>query len=197
MLPGDDLEADAFRSWVGDRFPDKLRNVAKESLSDVLVARLVREMEGYYALDLPEQALERAERLLAAGCAEIEALKLRAQVLQDEKRYAEAIETYEALRRRDPSIRAAYIGLGWCHKRTDRLDLALEALERVVREHPDYALGVYNLACYLALDGKRERSLCLLAKAIGLEASFRMHARTESDFDLIRGDSEFQRLISE
>jgi tetratricopeptide (TPR) repeat protein len=168
--------------------------VAAETLSEVLVTRLVREMEGYYSLDLPDQALERAERLLAAGQAPVEALKLKAQVLQDDQRYDEAIVAYETLRKRAPSIRAAYIGLGWCHKRTDRLDLALEALEDVVRENPDYPLGVYNLACYLALDGKRERSLELLEKAIELEQSFREHALTETDFDGIRDDSGFQKL---
>ena len=166
----------------------------KETLSDILVARLVREMEGYYSLDLTDEALKRAERLLAAGRSKIEALKLKAQILQDDKRYTEAIEVYEALSVHSPENRGAHIGLGWCFKRTDRLDLALETLETVVRLHPDYALGVYNLACYLALDDRRVRALELLEKAIGLEESFREHAQTETDFDGIRDDPDFRRL---
>jgi tetratricopeptide (TPR) repeat protein len=169
--------------------------MAPEKLSEVIVARLLQEMEGYYELELYDEVVERADRLLAAGQEESRALTLKAHALQDDGRFEEAIPAWGALRRRDPANDSPYFGLGWCYKRTDRLDLAIAALETLLVRDPDNALGVYNLACYLALDGIRDRSLELLERAIELEESYREHARTETDFDALREDPGFRTLV--
>jgi len=169
--------------------------MALEPISDVIVARLLKEMEGYYELNLYEEVVERADRLIGARRAMSRALELKAHALQDSENFQEAVGAYEALRRRDPESEAAYLGLGWCYKRLDSLELAIASLESLVAVKPDYALGVYNLACYLALDGDRDRSLELLARAIELEKSFQEHARTETDFDELREDPGFQSLV--
>jgi tetratricopeptide (TPR) repeat protein len=169
--------------------------MALAPLSDVVVTRLVREMEGYLELGLHEDVIERANRLLAAEKARPRALELKARALQDSGRFDEAIELYEALRALEPASEAAYLGLGWCRKRTGRLDLAIAALEELLLREPEDPLGLYNLACYLALDGQRERPLALLRRAMALEDGFREHARTETDLDSLREDPEFRSLL--
>jgi len=166
-----------------------------EPISDVVVARLLKEMEGYYELDLYEEVVERADRLLGAKRAQKRALELKAHALQDSGQFQEAVGAYEALRRRDPESESAFLGLGWCYKRLDSLELAIASLESLVALKPDYALGVYNLACYLALDGDRDRTLELLERAIELESAFQEHAQTETDFDALREDPEFRSII--
>ena len=165
-----------------------------EKLSDVVVDRLLKEMEGYYELELYEEVVERADRLLGAGREPIRTLSLKARALQDAGQFEEAIGAYEALRRHAPDDDTVDLGLGWCYKRTDRLDLAITALETLVAREPDNALGVYNLACYLALDDDRSRALELLGQAIGLDATYRELTREESDFDGLRDEPGFRRL---
>ena len=70
--------------------------------------------------------------------------------------------------------------------------LAVEDLERGLEADPNEAILHYNLACYLALDGQRERPLRYLRQAVDLDDSFLEHARGEEDFDSIRDEPEFR-----
>jgi tetratricopeptide (TPR) repeat protein len=65
-----------------------------------------------------------------------------------------------------------------------------EVLARVAR-HP---LGVYNLACYLALAGHTERALDALAFALEVEPSDRDNARHDDDFASLRTHPRFVTL---
>ncbi len=90
---------------------------------------------------------------------------------------------------------AVALAQGWCYKRTHRLAQAIDALERVVPEHADVPLLHYNLACYWSLAGHPGKAVAALAEAIELDPEFRDRVAAESDFDPIRGDAEFGRLV--
>jgi tetratricopeptide (TPR) repeat protein len=167
----------------------------KEPL-DHLTARTAREAEGYYELGLFEDALQRAEELIRCGKLGDPAWMLKAECLRSLGRWAEGSAAFDEVLRRDPSSMAAYIGLGWCRKREGRLDLAVESMERLLRQRPDEPIGLYNLACYLSLAGDRERSLDLLRQAVDADASYRELAAREDDLSAIRGDGRFARIIS-
>lgn len=71
-------------------------------------------------------------------------------------------------------------------------------LKRVLELEPNDGLAVYNCSCAYALLGEKEASLILLRRAF--ESGFRTvahWARTDSAFDPIRGDEEFQTLLTE
>jgi serine/threonine protein kinase/cytochrome c-type biogenesis protein CcmH/NrfG len=71
-------------------------------------------------------------------------------------------------------------------------------LRRVLELEPNDGLAVYNCSCAYALLGEKENSLILLRRAF--ESGFRAvahWARTDSAFDLIRGDEEFRKLLTE
>jgi uncharacterized Ntn-hydrolase superfamily protein len=48
--------------------------------------------------------------------------------------------------------------------------------------------GLYNLACYESLAGRRDDALAHLRRAIELDASFRDMAAEDADFDPLRAD---------
>jgi len=71
-------------------------------------------------------------------------------------------------------------------------------LKRVLELEPNDGLAVYNCSCAYALLGEKKASLLLLRRAF--ESGFRTvahWARTDSAFDPIRDDEEFQKLLTE
>jgi tetratricopeptide (TPR) repeat protein len=158
--------------------------------------RTAREAEGYYELELYEDALLRAELLLSEGHLEDFAVAMKADCLRGLGRWEEGAAAFEALIRSKPEAVAAYVGLGWCQKRAGRLDLAIEAMERLLAARPEEAIGLFNLACYLSLAGESVRALSLLDASIRKDATYRKLAETEEDFAALRGDPTFQKLLS-
>jgi len=74
----------------------------------------------------------------------------------------------------------------------------LATLRRVLELEPNDGLAVYNCSCAYALLGDKKSSLLLLRRAF--ESGFRTvahWARTDSAFDPIRDDEEFQKLLTE
>ena len=88
-----------------------------------------------------------------------------------------------------PSDIPIRVALGWCYKRTGRLDLAIDILEDALIIEPGAALLRYNLACYLSLAGQKRRALRYLSQALTLDPTYRELAETESDFDRLAGRS--------
>jgi serine/threonine protein kinase/Tfp pilus assembly protein PilF len=71
-------------------------------------------------------------------------------------------------------------------------------LKRVLELTPNDGLAVYNCSCAYALLGEKKWSLILLRRAF--DSGFRTvahWARTDSAFDSLRGDQEFEQLLTE
>ena len=156
--------------------------------------RIQREAEGYLELNMPRQALEALDRLGDPGAFDAHALYLWGEGLRAMQRYLEALVPLERAAKMAPDNVGVRVALGWCYKRTNRLDLAIETLEKAVLAQPDEALLRYNLACYLSLAGQKRRSLRYLSQALAMDPVYRTMVDSESDFDPIRSDPEFQAL---
>lgn len=104
----------------------------------------------------------------------------------------------------DPLSRAAlgspneihiWLALGWCYKRTGRIDLAIESLEEALAVAPNDALVNYNLACYWSVAGNKRQALAYLTRSFDLKEHYRRLVASEPDFDAIRSDPSFQALM--
>ena len=91
----------------------------------------------------------------------------------------------------DPARLEAWLGLGWCYKRLDRLDDAIRALQSGLSASPRQPILLYNLACYHSLAGNVTVAIDHLTRAIAIDARFRDLTGTERDFDPIRSDPRF------
>jgi tetratricopeptide (TPR) repeat protein len=89
----------------------------------------------------------------------------------------------------------AWMGLGWCWKRLDRVDLAISALDSGLEVFPGLPVLHYNLACYHSLAGNVPAAIDHLQKAIELDGTFRDLTGTERDFDAIRSDPRFVAVV--
>jgi len=167
-----------------------------ETKARVRLNKVQREAEGYLELGLPRQALAALARLRGSDGTATSTLYLRGEALRAMDRYQEAIIPLEKVASVEPENVHVWLALGWCHKRTGRLDLAIDALQRALTADPGEALVHYNLACYLSLAAKKEPALDHLSMALRLDPRYRQMIDSEPDFDPIRSDPDFQALTS-
>lgn len=174
--------------------------------------QILREAEGYLDLvtacadELPltnnvrdrlaQRAIDTLMRLDANSQSRVEALYLRGQALRIMERYGQAIEFLGQAAELDHDNIHVWLALGWCHKRTGRLDKAIESLEEALQVDEQQAIVHYNLACYWSLAKNVKWAIEYLERAFELDPSYRDLVPHEHDFDPIRGHPRFQELLS-
>ncbi|MCH7592866.1 MAG: tetratricopeptide repeat protein [Planctomycetes bacterium] len=109
--------------------------------------------------------------------------------------YDEAVEHLEEGVRLMPTQANIHANLVNALLRKGALKEALGRGTICVRLEPRCASGHYNLACVHAQIGDRAAAVAALATSIDLKADFRRVARTDTDFDAIRDDPEFRKLV--
>jgi Flp pilus assembly protein TadD len=157
--------------------------------------QLIMQAEGYLELGMPGHALDVLERCGDPELLTEHALYLQGESLRSLERYREAVVPLKRAAQGDPNNIHVWLALGWCYKRTGRLDLAIEALEEALAAEPNDGLVHYNLACYWSLANNKRQALSYLARAIHLKDRYRAMVAEEPDFDTIRQDPAFQALV--
>jgi Flp pilus assembly protein TadD len=76
-----------------------------------------------------------------------------------------------------------------------RLEEAAALFERAAKLEPREPALLYNLACVRALQGRKDRALRLLARAVAMDPAFRAEAKKDDDLDALRGDPAFEALV--
>ena len=128
---------------------------------------------------------------------QFEASLIAGEALRCLERYREAAKALEVAAALRPLELKVAFPLAWCYKRTHRLAQAIATLERIRDQHLDDPLIHYNLACYWSLAGNRAKALDALAQSLEIAPEVvKGLISEESDFDTIRDDPEFQRLIA-
>jgi len=186
--------------------------VTKSKENRIRRMKLQHQAEGYLELGLPQQALDVLGRLgvgegtggsgmaRKSGGAEetnggdARTLYLQGQALRSLERYGDAIVPLGKVADLEPENVQVLLALGWCHKRTGRIDLAIKALETALAADSDEPLIRYNLACYHSVAGDKRQALAFLEQALALDPNYRLLIDHEPDFDPLRADPEFQAV---
>jgi beta-lactamase regulating signal transducer with metallopeptidase domain/tetratricopeptide (TPR) repeat protein len=119
----------------------------------------------------------------------------REQKSSEQKNEARSVASrYERLVARAPKSGEPYFDIGRELLRVDRYDLAAQAFQVSFDRGYRTSTSLYNGACALALDGKKEAALDLLARS--LDAGFDQPDLFENDDDLdsLHGDPRFEAL---
>jgi tetratricopeptide (TPR) repeat protein len=74
-------------------------------------------------------------------------------------------------------------------------DKAIEVLEAAHAEFPDDATVLYNLACAESMSGRTGEALDHLRQSAAGGERFRELAKTDTDFDPIRGEPGFAEIV--
>ena len=177
---------------------DKSQVSGSRNVADVKIVRrqqIERIAEGYLELGMPEQALDNLERLGGIENHSPVGVYYHGEALRQLNRYEEALDYLEKAAQALPQKVDPLVSLGWCYKRTSRIELAIDSMVRALEIKPEVAVLHYNLACYLSLAGRKSQALVHLSRSFELDEQFRALAETESDFDPIRSDPDFQALL--
>ena len=158
--------------------------------------QFIAEAEGYLELGMVDHALESLEQLGKTEALEFRPLHLKGKALRVAGRYAEAVVVLRRTAILAPKNIYVWLALGWCYKRIERVDLAIQSLGEALAIEPGNALIHYNLACYWSLVGNKHQALQYLATAIDIESHYRDFIKKESDLDPIRTDPQFLTLSS-
>ena len=166
------------------------------SRNRIRLAKILSQAEGYLELDMPQHALDALARLGDTANFSSHGLYLRGDALRGLERHHEALVALKQAVQRAPSAIHIWLAMGWCHKRTGDIDLAVDALEEALAVDPGSAIVHYNMACYLSLLDDKPRALAHLAEALAIDSGYRELIDDEPDFDRIRNDPDFQAIAS-
>lgn len=95
----------------------------------------------------------------------------------------------------DPDYSYAHNNLGVALKAKGDLDAAIEHYHAAIRINPTSAKYHDNLAIALAQKRATTEAVAELAKAIELDERYRAWARSDTDYDPIRDDPAFRKLV--
>ena len=134
----------------------------------------------------------------------LEALQARpAEAIRHFRREIEFLASVDhALRHRiivelNVRLGSAYLALGETRKGHAVLDVALEGFDRRVRLGADEPFTRYYAAAAHALKGDNDTAIVFLERAAMERRAFTIErARIEPEFDSLRGESRFQKLLS-
>ncbi len=122
-------------------------------------------------------------------------LDSRGNVYTELRRYDEALADHNRALEIKPDNPVVLNNRGIDYVRLGKYHEALTDFNRSLELQPDDAGTLYNLACLFSLWGKPDEALVYLEKAIGKDSKYRGMAKTDKDFDNIRSDPRFKRLI--
>ena len=165
--------------------PTRIDNL-KEEIENAIAAE-----RGYYRRMI-EVSLERSglppyDALMANGKRILEP--------ENKAKLTEAVARLELLP--PPSTAEQFMASATANYALEQYDEALADYNRALELRPDYPGALYNLACLFSLTDRADEAVSHLEKAIGFDQKYQRMAATDSDFDNIRDDPRFQKLIEE
>ncbi len=107
------------------------------------------------------------------------------------------VEFLEGVRARLPSHPAVVESLGCLYTEMGRYQDGLRADREMVKMEPDSPNAWYNLACSLSLTGQPDDAFAALERAIALGYDDAEWMQDDDDFEPIKKDPRFTRLLAQ
>ena len=125
-----------------------------------------------------------------------EACNNRGIALGNLGRFEEAIASYDQALEIKPDYHEARYNRGITLGKLGRFEEAIASYDQALKINPDKDNAWYNKACCYGLLGNIDLAIENLQQAINLNPKWQEIAKTDTDFDNIREDRQFQDLIS-
>ena len=126
-----------------------------------------------------------------------EAYYNRGVVYDNQQNYAQAIADYTQALKLKPDFAEAYYNRGVVYDNQQNYTQAIADYTQALKLQPDNTYAYYNKARIYSLENKIKEAIESLQQAINLDARAREAAKTDSDFNNIRKDQQFQALVGQ
>uniref|UniRef100_UPI001EF9FC05 TPR end-of-group domain-containing protein n=1 Tax=Crocosphaera watsonii TaxID=263511 RepID=UPI001EF9FC05 len=110
-------------------------------------------------------------------------------------RLDDAIASYDNALEFKPDDHQAWYNRGVALGNIGRFDDAIASYDKALEIKPDDPSVYYNKACAYALQNKIQLAIENLQQAINLDVKYKDMAKTNTDFDSIRDNEQFQELL--
>jgi Flp pilus assembly protein TadD len=160
-----------------------------------ILARQLLAAEGYVALSMPDHALRELSHIQDVADKRYVACMLRGEALLLKKDHANALDSFREAHIERPTDLDALMRMAWCFKRIDQLQQAIDAMKLAYQFHKEVPIVLYNLACYYSLAGEKDDALSWLGRAFRMDRQLLNLIPSETDFDSLRKDVDFQHLL--
>jgi tetratricopeptide (TPR) repeat protein len=143
-----------------------------------------------------EQAIASYDRALEIKPDDPDAWNYRGIALANLGRLEQAIASYDRALEIKPDYHEAWYNRGVALGNLGRFEQAIASYDRAIKINSNYANAYYNKACCYGLQNNVELAIENLQRAINLDVEYQDMAKTDKDFEQIRGDERFQSLLS-
>ncbi|MBW4622777.1 MAG: tetratricopeptide repeat protein [Cyanosarcina radialis HA8281-LM2] len=150
-----------------------------------------------YQLERYEEAISSFDQALALEPNNSDAWNLQGMALYKLEHYEEAISSFSQALVLVPDSAADWHLRGMALYKLERYEEAISSFGQVLAlQANDFPARYHRAKCY-ALWGKVDEAIKNLQQAIALRAKYRKKANTDPDFDTIRDDDRFQKLVGD
>jgi tetratricopeptide (TPR) repeat protein len=189
--------------------PEKLSQIEElrrriEDLQDLMPKMMMQSAEYYfkqgntfYFEGQYEEAIASYDKALELNSGNSDAWNNRGVALANLKRYEEAITSYDKALKLNSGNSDAWNNRGVTLANLKRYEEAITSYDKALEFNSDFFYTWFNRACCHGLQGKVEETINALKKATELNSICREKAKTDPDFDKVRQDERFQKLIKD
>lgn len=149
----------------------------------------------YKKLEHYGEALTHLNKAISLKPDYIDAIGNRGTAYLRLERYEDALDAYNQVLQLKPDDVTAINNRGVTYLKLKRYDEALADFNKALQLKPDFSDALYNVACLFSLTAKIDDSIAYMEKAISGDEKLRQDAAVDSDFDNIRHDPRFRRLV--
>ena len=143
----------------------------------------------------PKESILYFNKVLEINPNHLDAFLNKGHVLGKIGRYHDAIICYDMVLGIDPKNVLGLINTGLCYHYLREFETAIIQYEKILKTYPQHANTLYHKACSKALQNRFDESINLLEQAIKLDLAFRVKARGDLDFDKLRSNERFIKLV--
>ena len=152
----------------------------------------------YDELKQHERAIEDYDQAIKLNPELAKAYYNRGNSYAELKQYERAIEDYDQAIKLNPERADIYNNRGISYANLKQYERAIEDYDQAIKLNPEGGSSYYNKACSYALQGLVIETTKWLRQALTKDAKDSCElARQDSDFDGIRGEAVFQKLLEE
>lgn len=142
-----------------------------------------------------KKALSLFTQVLQQNPNHIDSLIRRGNILGKLGRYQDAVSAYDSALRIEPENALALVNKGLALHYLEMYDDAISCYDAVLRTRPSNPIALYNKASSLVRQCKIDAGLKALQEAVAVDFSYKYKARFDIDFESIKKNNDFKRLV--